>query len=160
MILVEFKFEGFLLGSNSWLVAVFFGVVCEKSSRLGSSNLECRKWSKMSNLKRGDFRKDMYNYVYIYIIIYSYSIYIFIFIIFQPLWFQRYIYNFKKFSHYSRIFQETPWLCKTQTTSLPRRCSSRWATFFFAMKGVYQKGNSNRVRVGKFVVFTASRRPA
>ena len=32
--------------------------------------------------------------------------------------------------------------------------------FFFAMKGVCQKGNSNRVCVGKFVVFTGSRRHA
>ncbi len=31
---------------------------------------------------------------------------------------------------------------------------------FFAMKGVCQKGNSNRVCVGKFVVFTGSRRHA
>ena len=32
--------------------------------------------------------------------------------------------------------------------------------FFLAMKGVCQKGNSTRACVGKFVLFTASRRHA
>ena len=130
MILIDFKFEGFCW-VKQLVGCCFFGVVCEKSSRLGSSNLKCRKWSKMSNLKRGDFRKEMYNYVYIYIyiFIYSYSIYIYIYIYHLPttmiskVYIYIYIYKFKKFSQYSRIIQETP--APTKTTSLPRRCSSR-----------------------------------
>ena len=46
--------------------------------------------------------------------------------------------------------------CYTGCTPSKLHLEDTWATFF-AMKGVCQKGNSNRVCVGKFVVFAASR---